>query len=234
MPAAKSENEEREGRILDAALDLIVHYGYDKTTVSDIAREAAVSKGAIYLHFTSKDELFEALLTRELRNYAEYWLQLIEDDPRGGTIGGMYKNSLYAMNANPFMSALFRRDARVLGNYIRKPDNVFRRYGNQDTRFFFVKTMQDAGAMVVDIDPRVIAHIMNMLAYGLVGLADVMDPENFPPTDDVIEGIAEIMDRALTPAVGDSNEIGKEIVKRIAQETRSQVAAMQDKEQEEE
>lgn len=220
MATAKSENEEREQRILDSALDLIVHYGYDKTTVSDIAQAAGVSKGAIYLHFASKDELFEALLLRELQSYTENWLRLIEDDPRGGTIGGLYKNSLYAMNANPFISALFRQDARVLGNYIRKPDNLFRAGAQQDTRYFFVKMMQDAGAMHSDIDARVISHIMNMLAYGLVGIAEVMDSENFPPNDEVIEGIAEIMDRALTPSDGNSNQAGKAIIRNLADTAR--------------
>ena len=34
---ADNDNQERANRILDAASKLIVHYGYDKTTVSDIA-----------------------------------------------------------------------------------------------------------------------------------------------------------------------------------------------------
>ena len=61
MPRAA--DPDREQRILDAAADLIAHFGYDKTTVDDIARRAGVSKGAIYLHFKSKDDLFEGLLT---------------------------------------------------------------------------------------------------------------------------------------------------------------------------
>lgn len=85
----KSDNVEREQRILKAAVDLFIHYGYDKTTVSDIARAAGVSKGAIYLHFKSKDDLFEGLLIREMTTHAEKWLELIEADPKGGTIGGM-------------------------------------------------------------------------------------------------------------------------------------------------
>ncbi len=50
-----SSNPERAQRILDAAANLIAHYGYDKTTVDDIARAAGVSKGAIYLHYRSKE-----------------------------------------------------------------------------------------------------------------------------------------------------------------------------------
>ena len=75
---AKSNNKEREQKILDAAATLFVHYGYDKTTVSDIAREAGISKGAIYLHYESKDDLFEALLIREMTTYSEKWLRMVK------------------------------------------------------------------------------------------------------------------------------------------------------------
>ena len=65
----KSNNAEREERILDAAAELFIHFGYDKTTVSDIASEAGISKAAIYLHFKSKDDLLEALILRETEAY---------------------------------------------------------------------------------------------------------------------------------------------------------------------
>ncbi len=221
MTNIKPENDEREQRILNAASELIVHYGFDKTTVSDIAREAGISKGAIYLHFDSKDALFEALLIREMRNYSERWLKLIETDQYGGTIGSMYKNTLYALNESPFMSAIFKRDSRVLGSYVRKPDNFFRRQQEQDTRFVFVKMMQDAGVIRNDMDTRVISHIMDMLAYGLVSMDEVKKEEHIPPTDDIIEGVALIMDAALTPENADL-EAGKTILNQIISAAKQQ------------
>jgi len=86
---AFAENPERAHKILNAAVRLISHYGYDKTTVSDIAKEAGVSKGAIYLHWKSKEDLFEDLLKREMSNYVNRWLELMEQDPEGGTFSGM-------------------------------------------------------------------------------------------------------------------------------------------------
>lgn len=53
--APKSENKPREKRILQATARLLMRYGYDKMTMSDIATEAGISKGAIYLHYTSKE-----------------------------------------------------------------------------------------------------------------------------------------------------------------------------------
>lgn len=44
----------RRGRLLDATARLVARYGYDKTSVEEIAREAGVSKGAVYLHWPSK------------------------------------------------------------------------------------------------------------------------------------------------------------------------------------
>lgn len=231
----KSGNEEREHRILSAAADLFVHYGYDKTTVDDIARAAGVSKGAVYLHFKGKDDLFEGLLIREMKRYAEKWLELIEADPKGGTIAGMYKNSLYALSSSPFMAAMFKQDGRVLGNYLRKPDNFFRamREGQkQSDRYVFVKMMQDAGAIRQDLDPKVVAHIMDMLAYGLVGLDDAFPKEDKPPIEDIIEGIADIMDRALAPDDGGDSETGKAILRQIAQASRQQFEAMRAAQQE--
>lgn len=218
---SKSENEEREQRILDAAAKLFVHYGYDKTTVSDIAREAAVSKGAIYLHFDSKDALFEGLLLRETLRYQKRWLDLIDADPQGGTIGAMYKNVLYALNSSAFMAAIFKQDQRILGAYLRKPDNLFRQQ-EPSTRYVFVNMMQEAGAMRQDIDPKVVAHIMNMLAYGLVAMDEIMEKSQIPPTDAIIEGIAELMDRALTPDDGGNSEAGKAVVRQISDAVRQQ------------
>jgi len=219
----KSTNDEREQRILDAAANLFVHYGYDKTAVSDIAREAGISKGAIYLHFKSKDELLEALIIRETERYAETWLERINADPNGGTIGGMYKNMLYALKSSPFMAATFRKDGRILGNYLRKPGNFFQAADSkQNSRYDFVKMMQEAGAVREDISPEIIAHIMNMIGYGLIAMSDIMPQENIPPTNDIIEGIALIMDSALTPVGYSNNETGKAILNQIADTRRQQ------------
>lgn len=212
------DNEERELRILNAAADLFVRYGYGKTTVNDVARQAGVSKGTIYLHFDSKDDLLENVIIRELKTYAEQWLQLIEADPEGGTIAGMYKNSLYALNKSAFMQAMFTRDRCVLGNYLRKPDNFFRDFRAQEKhspRYQFVKLMQAAGAVRPELDPKVVAYIMDILAFGLVGMDEIAASGDRPPAEEVIEGIAEIMDRALTPDDGGNPQAGKAIVRQL-------------------
>lgn len=51
----------RRQRILDAAERLLQHYGPSKTTVSDIAREARVGVGTVYLEFANKNAIVQHL-----------------------------------------------------------------------------------------------------------------------------------------------------------------------------
>lgn len=207
----------RESRILDAASDLMVRFGYDKTTVSEIAAEAGVSKGAIYLHFQSKEELFEALLVREMKRHGEVWLQQVEADPLGGTMGGLYKNVLLAMHASPLMSAIFQQDSKILGTYLRQPGNLFETMQAQSMRAEFVEAMQQAGVVRPDVKPEVAAHVMDLIGYGMVGLGDIKAASAFPQFEDVINFIAEMMDRMLAPEQGADSEAGKAVVRRITE-----------------
>ena len=82
----------------------------------------------------------------------------------------------------------------------------------KSSRQIFVQKMQDAGAVRQDIDAKIIAHIMNMLSYGLVSRDEILPATEIPPAEDVIEGIAWIMDSALTPENGGDSEAGKVII----------------------
>lgn len=50
--------------IMDAAERLLSLYGYSKTTVDDIAQEAGIGKGTIYLHFRGKEEIAVSFIDR--------------------------------------------------------------------------------------------------------------------------------------------------------------------------
>jgi AcrR family transcriptional regulator len=50
--------------LLSKCLHLFAARGFSSTSVDDIARAAGVTKGAIYWHFASKDEIFHAILDR--------------------------------------------------------------------------------------------------------------------------------------------------------------------------
>ncbi len=62
MPKLKPETlAARKTQILKAALVCFASRGYHQTSIDDIAQEAGLSKGGVYAHFDSKNELFLAL-----------------------------------------------------------------------------------------------------------------------------------------------------------------------------
>lgn len=63
----KREREMRRQQIMVAAKRVFTQKGFEKSTVEDIAREAELSPGTLYLYFKSKDELYASLCLRVLR-----------------------------------------------------------------------------------------------------------------------------------------------------------------------
>jgi TetR/AcrR family acrAB operon transcriptional repressor len=218
-----SDNDERQQQILDAAAAVIIRQGYNKATMSDIAQEAGASRRTVYLYFKGKEELFEALLYREYMQYSQAWLEHIEADPRGGTIGGYYRALFHTVNSRPLIAAMLRRDRRVIGNYLRKRDNLFAQMESGVNTSHVFQALQAAGAIRQDIDAAVIVHIIEMLSYGQLTIGDFKPPDRFPPYDAVMEALADMMDRALLPADGGNNEAGKAIIRQMTATARAQM-----------
>jgi AcrR family transcriptional regulator len=51
-------NPDKKNQIIEAAEQLFHRFGYGKTSLDDIAREAGLGKGTIYYYFESKEEIF--------------------------------------------------------------------------------------------------------------------------------------------------------------------------------
>ena len=66
---ARSGSQDSRDEILKAAMQLFANRGFHETSMSEVAREARVSKALIFWHFKTKEELFVAVLNRLLEPY---------------------------------------------------------------------------------------------------------------------------------------------------------------------
>lgn len=82
MRRTKEEADVTRNTLLSAALTVFSHKGYEATRLDDIADEANVTRGAIYHHFGSKLELYNALLAERFARANRVWEESIES---GGT-----------------------------------------------------------------------------------------------------------------------------------------------------
>jgi TetR/AcrR family fatty acid metabolism transcriptional regulator len=62
----QSVSDRKRNAILDAARTVISRQGYAGASVDDVAAEASIAKGTLYLYFKSKEELYLAALARDM------------------------------------------------------------------------------------------------------------------------------------------------------------------------
>ena len=81
MPKVVPEyKQEAKSRILEAANKVFAERGYHEATMDDIAKRLGVSKGAIYLYFSSKEDLFEAMCKTAPQAFKEILLSSFGND----------------------------------------------------------------------------------------------------------------------------------------------------------
>jgi AcrR family transcriptional regulator len=71
IPFKKQQFEAREEAILDAVNKLLSEKGFDLMTMDDVADEVGVAKGSLYKHFSSKEKLAAAAMSRLLTQTLE-------------------------------------------------------------------------------------------------------------------------------------------------------------------
>jgi AcrR family transcriptional regulator len=68
-----SKGEETKKFIMDKAQELFIQKGYQTTSMNDLVEYSGVSKGSIYYHFKSKEELFLKLYERSITEWIQCW-----------------------------------------------------------------------------------------------------------------------------------------------------------------
>lgn len=190
-----TERPSRRQRLLSAGNHLFSKWGYDKTSVDEIAAEAGVSKGGVYLEFADKDALFKAVVHDAFATYADDWLRRFTADPGDWSFARMFQHSIAAMNATPLIRALLTRDTRIYGSFLRRDPELLALA--QSARADFFVQMQDAGAMRRDIPAPVLAQLMTLIGYGFVAGMEFLPAGSAIPLEDSLRGLALLLDRGL-------------------------------------
>jgi len=106
-PLQTGKDEIRE-HLVQAARQVFMRYGYKKTVLDDIAKEARKGKSTIYYYFKSKDDIFKAVIDAE----AEIRTKSIDDqisaidDPRQKLKTYIYVRMLSLTNVGNYYEAI--------------------------------------------------------------------------------------------------------------------------------
>jgi len=192
-------HEARAQRILDAASTLILHYGYHKTTIDDIARQAGIGKGTLYLHWKTREALFAALILREKVVMAEDIRQRLACDPAGATLRGLLKHAALALMQRPLLKAVLLRDTEVFGKVVQGEQSSATTTEVLAGFTTYLEVLREQGLVRADLSLQTLAALFSSIFTGFF-LAAPLLPGAFKLSDEELaELMAETGHRTLEP-----------------------------------
>lgn len=185
-----------DDELLDAARHCILAVGWRRTTLTDVARRAGVSRMTIYRRWQDMQSLLADLMTRE-------WSGVVEDgaldagaSPLDRLVGGVAA-TVAALRDNELFRRIVHVDPELLLPYL-----LDRRGRSQDAILVLLEAAiaegQKDGA-IRDGEPTVLARSIMLSAHGFAISAETMADEPGPSVEQLDHELRELTWRYLRP-----------------------------------
>lgn len=188
MPSTLSiRSDDTVAAILHSAATLFVSRNYADVSMDDIAEESGVTKGALYHHFDSKEDLYLAMMHSVLEEKKRLFT-------KAGSQGERCAERL--RNLTQAFFSLTRREQRLL-RLVRRDARVFKRAHREE----LIRSYQAAvpgpiedvlrsginSGEIAPADPRLLAwHFVALVEVTLTRYADTLYPNNESKLDAVL------------------------------------------------
>jgi len=121
---SKKKNTEKYYRIIQAATKMFARKGFYKTRISEIAMEAQVADGTIYIYFENKDDILISLFEEQMQIVLDNMVDQIsrEDDP----VKKLEKFALIHLQLieqNPNMAEIIQVEVRQSSKFMKEYNN---------------------------------------------------------------------------------------------------------------
>lgn len=179
---------------MDAARECIIDIGWGRTTLTEVARRAHVSRMTIYRSWSNMSDLLGDLLTREWAEVGDKYFSA-DGGTREAAVAALVHN-LTAMRHNPLYQRILELDPEVIMPYL-----LVRRGRVQEHLLDALRPMVDAGQQRGDIrqgSPDTIARALILATQGFLLSTRIFVDDT--TSEEALEGeLTLLLDRALAP-----------------------------------
>lgn len=163
-----TSSEVRRERILQVAKGHFERFGFRRTRIEDIAREAGIAKGAVYLEFESKEALLAGVFDYVGAEIGRRWAaEVVSIDSPRERLRAMLRFAYAELARNPFFERLIREDSELgvmralahVGDNPRKADAAIGQL--QD----WVREGIERGELRADLDIETVPFVLSALRY---------------------------------------------------------------------
>ena len=199
----RRRREETRAKLLEAATCVLARSGFERATLDEIVREAGFSKGAFYVHFESKDDLFWAMLEERISHQQEAFRRAVD-----------YSKSM-DYNVRMILSAVFGLlgDDALWGSlfmefhaHAARNEKVRQRLGTMYERWRqllvdILSVSRETGRMRTDADLELMATILVAAVEGSI-IQSRLTPEAVR-LDKMLEPLTRTLSEWLTGETGE-------------------------------
>ena len=180
MAQRKDKSQAMREKILNTATQLFIQKGSEKTSMQDIAQTAGISKGAIYHHFKSKDEIVVAVMRSRqelMEEEMKQWLKATENLTGREQLQTILKSNLESQTARATDGIVgeYEKDAGFILTMMR--DNL--RIGAPLVSDIIKKGMAD-GSLRTQYPDQAAEVFLLLVNFWMHGTIFESDPEKLP------------------------------------------------------
>jgi len=188
---APQQRAERAVRILDTAADLLLRHGYRRVTIDDVAAGAGIGKGTVYLHWKTREELFTAVLAREVLAAIDELLAALRTDPEVSRLHRFAQVYFLAVMNRPLLRGFVLADAELWGKLARPRDS-----GRDDRHRLaargYLELLDGRGLLREDLDAGAVGYAFQAVLEGFL-----QAEASAGPADGGVEDRAELLARTV-------------------------------------
>jgi AcrR family transcriptional regulator len=214
----RDDQSGRADRILDAAKDLLLRWGYRRVTIDEIAKRAEVGKGTVYLHWRTREQLFFAVGAREAVAMIDAIAAAMRADPGEIALHRYMRRFFLEAMGRPVLRALFTRDVETLDKFLSSPARQPLQGAKLLASREYLGVLAAHGLLRPDLRPEDLDYSLPTIVFGFFGvepllpagltlgleekaghLADTLrrtfEPEPLPDCGPAAERVIEVFER---------------------------------------
>lgn len=213
-------------RILDAAEGLFMEHGFEATSLRSITAAASVNLAAVNYHFGSKEELFQAVLTRRLDPMNQRRLALLDRFERDATPAPLSCERIVValfvpaleLARNPELGG--KNFLRLLGRAYADPAPFIRRFLSEQYAQMIARFKAAFGRALPHLPKKELSwrlhFIMGALSYTLAGtdalkLIAELNPKETANDEVLLRRLAPFLLAGLKAPLPDLSEVTREL-----------------------
>jgi AcrR family transcriptional regulator len=168
MPKAFTEQEKEiiRTQMREKGKKLFEKQGIKKTSVDELAQAAGISKGAFYLFYDSKEELFMEILEGLESDFRAriFDVSIHPQKDARQLLARLFKEALLTWDEYPLLKNFGRSDYEYLARKL--PPQRIQAHANRDDEFVdgFINRIKRDG-IAIRVSPRVISNLMKSLFF---------------------------------------------------------------------